>query len=269
VAGSNADNTLLADLSCPDGGSVSVTLSTEPSSELIYGEYRDKFAYNVCTVDGATYNGVTAEQNSIFPETAAESVSRRFGGFVYSGSSNGSNQFTNHPEGFGDVSEQFTVSNSRGVTAILYAQQSYVYSSSSRDYPLQRWHGNWRLEHDDRILTIEKMNIRASNGPEPVSLAIRTIVEPYFSITGNVTNGRTISATNQRPVIEMVEAGSLRFGFQNFTDVDGGILNLYFDLEGLQQTGVSSNAIRIDTEGQILNQLLPLEDEMFQLTGIL
>jgi len=189
-------------------------------------------------------------------------VSRRFGGFVYSGGSTGSNQFTDHPEGFGEANEQFTIANSSGVTALLYAQQSYTYKDSSRDYPLQRWHGNWRLQKDDRSLTINNMNIRVLNELEPSSLDARTFVEPYFTLTGTVTNGRTITAFNQLSILEMEQIGSLRFGNQNLTDEEGGILDLYFDIEQFQQDGVSTNAIRIDTDGQVLDEALPLTDEM-------
>lgn len=265
VAGPETDNTLQAVLACPGGGRVSVTLSTGPLenatlfTEAIYGDYRDSLSYDNCSVDGISYNGITTEHHTtVFQSRVGRTASRRFGGFVYSGGSTGANQFTNHPVGFGDAEDRFTISSSRGMSAVLYTQQSQIYLSSKPE-PLQRWHGNWQLLQDDRSMTMEKMNItvvKSSTGRD----AVYTSVAPYFTLTGNVTNGRTIKVVNQAGVAGVEEDRSLLSGKQVLSDAEGGILDL--TVERAQPDRPERNIVlRLDTEGQILNPVLPVGDE--------
>lgn len=271
VAGSETDSTLQATLACPDSGRVSVALSTEPLDNVelftsdIYGEYRDQLVYEECSFDGVSYNGATTEQRSDLLSTG-RTASRRFGGFVYSGGSTGANEFTEHPEGLGDPSEQFTVSDSSGVSTVLFAQQSYIFLSSDPE-PLQRWHGNWRLEDGDRNMVMERMNIavvKGSSGTDEIS----TSVMPFFTMTGSVTNSRTITNVSQESFSGIEENQSLLSGAQSITDSEGGLLDL--TVEGPQEDNAASNIVlRIDTEGQILSEALPVSDEALLLINIL
>ena len=263
VAAPASDNSLEATLVCPDGGSVSVALSTEPLDNVelftqdIYGDYRDQLTYQDCSFDGILYNGTTTEKQSNLGPTG-RTASRRFGGFVYAGGSTGANAFTEHPEGFGDSGEQFTVSNSNGVSVVLFSQQSYIFLSSDSE-PLQRWHGNWRLEDSDRSMTMERMNIsvvKGATGTDEVS----TSVSPYFTVNGNVTNGRTITNASQESFYGFEADQSLSFGTQSLTDSEGGVLDL--TVEEFQEGNAASGiGLRIDTDGQILNETLPVSDE--------
>jgi len=170
----------------------------------------------------------------------------------------GGNAFTEHPEGFGDSGEQFTVSNSNGVSVVLFSQQSYIFLSSDSE-PLQRWHGNWRLEDSDRSMTMERMNIsvvKGATGTDEVS----TSVSPYFTVNGNVTNGRTITNVSQESFYGFEADQSLSFGTQSLTDSEGGVLDL--TVEEFQEGNAASGiGLRIDTDGQILNETLPVSDE--------
>lgn len=263
VGGLQEDNTLQATLACPDGGRVTVALDTEPVGDIelftedIYGDYRDRLTYEDCSFDGISYNGGTTEQQSALL-TTGRTASRRFGGFIYTGGSTGANAFTEHPDGFGAPDEQFTVSDSNGVSAVLFAQQSYILTSSDSE-PLHRWHGKWRLEVGDRSMAMERMNISVVRGTSGTDV-ISTSVTPYFTVTGTVTNGRTISNTNQDSFSGVEADQSLLWGVQSMTDSEGGILDL--TVERAQEENVASSILlRIDTDGQILNETLPVSDE--------
>lgn len=267
-------NILQATLVCPDGGRVSVMLNTEPVengdlfTQAIYGDYRDTIIYDGCSVDGFDYNGLTKEhQTTLFENLNGRTASRRFGGFVYSGGATGSNQFTNHPDGFGDADDQFTISNSRGTSALLFTQQSTIHTTPDPDSVLYRWHGNWQLQDDDQSMTMEKMNIavvKSSQGRD----ALITSVSPFFTLTGNVTNGRVITAVNQGGVSGIEGERQLTSARQAFSDAEGGVLDLTVVRDEPDQPE-SNIVLRIDTEGQILNPVLPVDDEALLMINIL
>lgn len=94
---------------------------------------------------------------------------------------------------------------------------------------------------------------------------LRTTVSPYFTLKGNVTNHRVVSAINISPITET--NGTIRMGNQSFSDSEGGILSI--SSEGIPDGPDLVNVLKIDTEGQILNQTLPTNEEMFLISNVL
>jgi len=106
---------------------------------------------------------------------------------------------------------------------------------------------------------MERMNIsvvKGATGTDEVS----TSVSPYFTVNGNVTNGRTITNVSQESFYGFEADQSLSFGTQSLTDSEGGVLDL--TVEEFQEGNAASGiGLRIDTDGQILNETLPVSDE--------
>ena len=235
---------------CPDGGTVAATLDgAEPSTS------RSSLRFDRCRIGSDTLSGVTREapiENGIF----AGFDSRAFGGYdnevkLY--------PFTDSAVGLGEAGERFTVETGAGSATTLFgrvAEGSFAFPGRPA-LDSRRWRGNWQLQGSGGTLLVTDLyadNVRFAEGGEDGDRS-----KPYFVARGTVTNGREITAINQRDFTESRLSGGGVSGVEVFSDADGGVLDLVAD-SGFDD-GEPETRVRIDTEGVILNRTLPEELE--------
>ena len=245
---------------CPDGGTVEAVLD-DPAVDA--ADSRSRLRFGQCRIGDDTLSGTTGEapiETGIF----AGYDSRAFGGYdravlLY--------PFTDSVAGLGDGGDRFTVRSEAGLTTTVFGRVA----ERSSDFPgrpatdERRWRGNWQLRGPSGG-TLLVTDLYADNVRREQDGRDGDTSKPYFVARGTVTNGREVTAINQRDFRESGMPGRGVSGFEVFSDAEGGIMDLAAN-SGFDGGGTRTS-VRIDTDGVILNRTLPDElDATPYLTG--
>ncbi len=249
----------VAEFACPDGGTVGAVFNDDGSDVS-----RILMNFRLCTLGRDRLSGVTFEvQNSeVRPlDPVVSFTDRTFGGYTLE---TRLYPFMEEALGLGDEGEQFTVVTEAGLGTSIFGRVIVEFLNSSDPRQLtRRWRGNWSLKSPVSSLFVTDLHSDVIRRPENTSSRDGNVSKPYFVASGTVTNGREITAINHSDFREVVRLGVGMSGIQFFQDARGGLMNLIGEsIETDNETREQQTRVRIDTEGVILNRVLPAELEL-------
>jgi len=232
---------------CPEGGRVTATLSTAPRDYA--GIYQpldqpstDRLDYDECAVEGTILDGPVREYFRGAPDASGSyrGYARLYGsGDVSAATDEGD------PD---DIA--FVLESAGGDRLALSLRQSGTNAPVSRN----RTFGHWALRSGERDLAVEIEDVylydeRVSDSPG------FALLDAIFTMSGTVTNERSVEAIDLRQLSGDSSLRYLTFGEQAFNDGQGGSLFLEADTadRGLFR-------LRGSAEGQVFDRTVSQDE---------